>query len=77
MIKVPGTAKEIVEALIVKRDYTIKQIADVLGVTSKTIYRVRKGFCPHPQTHLNLIQLYLTLYQQKYEQKIAEEGFNG
>lgn len=63
--KVPGTAREIVESLILL-NYSIKQIAGMLGVTAKTVYRIRKGFCPQPKTHLNLIQLYLSLTQKTF-----------
>jgi DNA-binding NtrC family response regulator len=64
--KIPGTAREIVEDLIASHQYNVKQIAEMLGVTSKTVYRMRKGFLVQPKIHLNLIALYLSLYQPEY-----------
>jgi hypothetical protein len=59
--KIPGTAREIVEALINDHKLNVKEIAGKLQITSKTVYRIRKGFLAHPKVHLNLIQLYLIL----------------
>ena len=61
---IPGTAKEIVDSIILSHDYTVKRIAEKLGVSSKTIYRIRNGFCPQPETHLNLISLFLHLHHR-------------
>ncbi len=68
--KIPGTAREIIESLILEQDYSVKQIAEMLGVTTKTIYRIKKGYCPHAKIHLNLIQLFLSLsYEKGQEEK--------
>lgn len=64
--RIPGTAREIIESLILQQDYSVKQIAQKLGISSKTIYRIRKGYSPQPKTHLNLIQLYLGLHQPEF-----------
>jgi|LakMenEpi03Aug12_release.lakeMendotaPanAssembly.Ray.scaffolds.fasta_scaffold531744_2 hypothetical protein len=61
--QIPGTAREIVEQLI-DQDYTVKQLAKLLGVTSNTVYRIRRGRGLKPQIHLSLIQLYLSIQQQ-------------
>jgi FixJ family two-component response regulator len=57
---VPGTAKEIIESLVMHGGFSVKQIAYNLNITSKTVYRIRKGLTPHPRVHLNLLQLYLS-----------------
>lgn len=57
---IPGTAREIVECLL-NQNYSIKQLASLLGVTSNTLYRIRRGRDTKPQIHINLIQLYLGL----------------
>jgi hypothetical protein len=61
--QIPGTAREIVEQLI-NLDYSVKQLAILLGVTANTVYRIRRGRKIKPQIHLNLIQLYLSIQQQ-------------
>lgn len=63
--KIPGTAKEIIEKLIGEQDYSVKQIAEMLNITPKTVYRIKKGCCPQPKIHLNLIQLFLMLGHEK------------
>jgi predicted transcriptional regulator len=70
--KIPGTAREIVDCLILDQDYSVKQIAEMLGITPKTIYRIRKGFCPQPKIHLNLIQLFLSLHYHKNQEEVDE-----
>jgi hypothetical protein len=57
---VPGSAREIIESLVINGGFSVKQIAYNLNITSKTIYRIRKGQPPHPRVHLNLLQLYLS-----------------
>ncbi|MBA2653972.1 MAG: helix-turn-helix domain-containing protein [Gammaproteobacteria bacterium] len=69
--KVPGTARGIIESLIIDFGYSSKQIADALRISKKTIYRIKKGFSPKPVTHLNLIQLYLSLQKNNFEQDQA------
>lgn len=62
--EIPGTPRQIVEDLISRQGYSVKQVACMLGVTIKTVYRIRKGHTPLPRIHLNLIQLYINLFHQ-------------
>lgn len=68
---VPSTARGIVESLLIEKNWTIKQIAGAVGVTPRTVYRIRDGNNPLPETYLNLIYLYLNLQQEII---VAEEG---
>lgn len=58
---IPGTAQEIIEKLISHKKFSIKELAKQLGVCDTTIYRIRQGTCPLPETHFNLIQLYISM----------------
>jgi predicted transcriptional regulator len=62
---IPGTAREIIENLITIQGYSVKEIARMLEITEKTVYRIRKGHSPLPRIHLNLIQLFISLFHQK------------
>jgi hypothetical protein len=68
--KVPGTARELVNRLMSEHDFTLKKISEKIGVSSKTLWRIRKGLSPQPETHLNLILLYMKSVE---EQQIAEQ----
>jgi transcriptional regulator with XRE-family HTH domain len=62
--KIPGTAREIIESLMINKAFSIQQIAENIGVSNNTIYRIRKGFNPKPKTHLGLIRFYLYIYNK-------------
>lgn len=63
--EIPGTAREIVESLQRDYDYTVKMLAEKLGVSVNTIYRIRKGRYLDPRIHIGLIQFYIQNWQQK------------
>lgn len=69
---IPGTPREIIEDLLTTQGYRSKEIANMLGVTIRTVYRIRKGHTPLPSIHLNLIQLYINLFHQKYNNTSVE-----
>lgn len=71
--KIPGTAREIVESLMIEQGYSVKEIALMVGVTPKTVYRIKKGFPPLPRIHLTLIQLYIDRYRKMYEELMKVE----
>ncbi len=64
MKKVPGTAREIVNHLMAENKLTLKQIAEKIAVSTRTLSRIRKGISPLPETHLNLIILFLATNNQ-------------
>lgn len=71
--EIPGTPRLIVENLIEQQGYSIKEIAIMLGITTKTVYRIRKGYTTHPKIHLNLIQVFINLFHEKRQQPINKE----
>jgi transcriptional regulator with XRE-family HTH domain len=71
--KIPGTAKELVNRLMDAHGFTLKKIGEAIGVSSKTLWRIRKGISPQPETHLNLILLYLEALE-KEKHPTGEEG---
>jgi transcriptional regulator with XRE-family HTH domain len=68
-VKIPGTAKELVNRLIDGHGFTLKKISETIGVSSKTLWRIRKGISPQPETHLNLILLYLEVLEEEKHPK--------
>jgi hypothetical protein len=64
--KIPGTAREIIESLIINKAFSIQEIAENIGVSINTIYRIRKGCNPKPKTHLYLIRFYLYIFNKPY-----------
>lgn len=60
-MKIPGTAKEIVQRLMAKHKYSIKKMAMAVGVTPKTIYQILNGEKPNRATDFALLRLYVSL----------------
>lgn len=70
--EIPGTPREIVEDLISNQGYSVKNVATMLGITAKTVYRIRKGLPLLPRIHINLIQLYINLHYQRLTTNLEE-----
>lgn len=60
-MKIPWTAKALVESMLRQANYSITNIAKELGLNRKTIYATLKGKDVAPETNLKLIGLYMHL----------------
>ena len=60
-MKIPGTTKDIIETFIYKHKFSIKQIAQKMGVSPRTIHTILKGKTVSSKTNMAALTLYVQL----------------
>jgi len=62
---IPKTAKEIIDAILLRQTFTVSSLARKIGVNRSTIYSILQGSVPSASADMRLLSLYLKLNQQQ------------
>ncbi len=63
---IPKTTKEIVNAILLQRAFTVSSLARKVGVNRSTIYSILQGAIPSATAGIRLLRLYVRLNEKKF-----------
>ncbi len=71
---IPGTPRGIIKYLMNEHRYCVKEIAQQIAVTPKTIYQILKHDCQAVETDVRLINLYIQVRCSKADISLPKKG---